>query len=1272
MSRGKSKAQLELELKQAESQITALEQQVQELKARVEGANHVPYQQSAQKLSKLLELLPVGISILDENRLVVFQNSALLKILDFNIDDLQKGAYTKRQYMDGNELPMPADGFASNQAEKQGTAVYNVETGVIKENGETIWTNVSAVPVNFEDWKTVIVTADITGHKRAEKALRESEEKYAALFENAAVPAALTKMPEGVFDDVNQAFQSVYGYTREEVAGKTSVEIGMALPAERIQAYRGLEELGLGTLQDNERHLRTKEGEARVGLINVNKVVISGQDYAITTIHDVTERKRAEEALQTAYQRFHIILSSLYGGILLVNNDSQVEFANEAFCNLFDLNESPEKLIGFSAPEMIIKISAAYADPTAAVTRIREILAGGQPVRGEELAMARGRTYMRDFIPIVLNGKQYGRLWNHIDITERKRAEEALRQSEENFSKAFKSSPAALLITRLADGKFLELNDAYTAIVGYEHQELLGRHTKDFNIYIHPSDRQAIVEQLQRRGSVRDFETSIRHRSGSIRHVIANQELLTFNNEACILTHLLDITQRKRAEENVRRFQLLAAHSRDIILFMRRESGRILEANSAAEQAYGYSRDEILELAIRDLRAPDTMGLTSEQMAQADAAGILFETVHRRKDGSTFPVEVSSQGATVDGVRTLVSVVRDITERKQMEQKLRESEHKYSLLFDKLSVPTVVFQLPEGIITNVNEASEKLNGFTRQEQVGKTTTELGLVKPEDREMILTLLKRDGGIVNQEICITTGAGEIRFIMLNATVLTMDGSLHVITTWQDITDRKRAELALQKSEMRFSTIFENSPIAIGISRVSDRKIILANEALLHLYGYSREETIGRTTAELGIWANIEEQQHFIEALQTGHKVQGMEAVARQISGEERHVLIWGELFEISDELCLVAQIVDITEWRHAEQNLKESEERFSIAFHASPVAQAITLTSAGELLVVNDAYCRLFEYSREELVGKSTIDLRLWENPADRQAALEELLTTGHIHLQEINIRTQSGEIRTALTSIEPISWKGLPCVISSVIDITDRKQMEDDLRRSNAELEQFAYVASHDLQEPLRAVAGMVQLLQRRYQGQLDERADEYIHHAVEAADRMQSLINDLLAFSRVGRRSNPIEPVESKICLGVALRNLAVAIHESNALITADALPVVRADSTQLVQLFQNLIANGIKFQSRKEPQIHISAKLVKDAWLFSVQDNGIGIEPQYFERIFLVFQRLHTRREYPGTGIGLAICKKIVERHGGSIWVESMPGVGSTFYFTLPVREDE
>ena len=251
--------------------------------------------------------------------------------------------------------------------------------------------------------------------------------------------------------------------------------------------------------------------------------------------------------------------------------------------------------------------------------------------------------------------------------------------------------------------------------------------------------------------------------------------------------------------------------------------------------------------------------------------------------------------------------------------------------------------------------------------------------------------------------------------------------------------------------------------------------------------------------------------------------------------------------------------------------------------------------------------------------------------------------------------------------------------AAIRDISVRKKSEEhlvktvgELKRSNDELQQFAYVSSHDLQEPLRMVASYTQLLAKRYKGRLDSDADEFIAFAVDGCNRMQGLIQDLLAYSRAGTNGKVFCEVSAEDALQQALTNLRITIEQSGAVVSHDSLPAIKTDETQLTQVFQNLIGNAIKYRSTEAPRVHVSAaNNVSNEWIFSVRDNGLGIAPQYFERIFVLFQRLHGRNEFEGTGIGLAICKKVLERLGGRIWVESQPEKGSTFYFALPERDD-
>ena len=428
-------------------------------------------------------------------------------------------------------------------------------------------------------------------------------------------------------------------------------------------------------------------------------------------------------------------------------------------------------------------------------------------------------------------------------------------------------------------------------------------------------------------------------------------------------------------------------------------------------------------------------------------------------------------------------------------------------------------------------------------------------------------------------------------------------------------------------------------------------------------------------------------------------------RHVDGHTTDVLYNATLYRGEDGKVqgVFAAARDVTERKRLEEELHVASLYARSLLEAS-LDPLVTISPEGRITDVNDATELVTGTPRGRLIGSDFSDY--FTEPDKARVGYRQVLAEGLVREYPLTIRHADGHLTDVLYNavVYRNETGQVEGVFAAARDVTERKRAETELTRyrdhleelvqqrtselrtanahlerataelvrSNQELEQFAYVASHDLQEPLRAVTGYLSLLERRLGAQLDDDARHQIDGAVRGAARMHSLITDLLALSRIGTRGQTFKTADLNALFRQSLEGLRASIDETGAKITRDPLPTLPVDANQMVQLVQNLVGNAIKFRGKLVPEIHVGAEEQADRWLFSVRDNGIGIEPQYFERIFLIFQRLHTRSLYPGTGIGLAVCKKIVERHGGTIWVESQPGRGSTFYFTIRKEKNQ
>jgi PAS domain S-box-containing protein len=771
------------------------------------------------------------------------------------------------------------------------------------------------------------------------------------------------------------------------------------------------------------------------------------------------------------------------------------------------------------------------------------------------------------------------------------------------------------------------------------------------------------------------------------------------------------------------------------ILFYDKE-GRLIAANQSAKKIAGIPESEYISLnlfndpniALKKQRLIDERVIKFQFKMD-------FENIRKTgyynptRSGTAyldFAISVVDSGYLVQ--------IQDITERKKIEEILTENEKKYRELVENAN--SIIIKMDKkGRITFFNEFAEKFFGFNKEKIMGKNVIGTMVPETESsgrnlQKVINGIIKDPEAHINMENeNVTCDGKKVWVAWTNKGIYDDNGEVTgVLSIGTDISKRKHAEVELQKAhnnmelKVRKRTSELNESNDALRKEIQERKYVeealiksrnyldkiinsiadpvfvkdkqhrwvLLNDAYCKLMGYSREEILGKSdynffsSREADVFWEKDE-----EVFKTGAENVNEEEFTD--SNGNLHVLVTKKTLyvDISGEKCIVASIRDITERKKAENELRRSERKLKIAMDMAKLVPWEYDVSSN-LYTFDDQFYKLYCTTSDKEGGSKMSPEEYARKfiPPDESSIVKdkiaEALETDDPDFSgkvEHSIIRADGKKRFILVRSEIIKDdKGRTIKIYGVNqDITERKKAEEkleeiieELERSNYELQQFAYITSHDLQEPLRTIASFTQLLERRYGGQLDSDADEFIEFIVDAAVRMKEMIQGLLEYSRVGTQKVEFKEVDMNMELDQALSNLNALINKNKAEIAHDSLPKVMADSDQMVRVFQNLVGNAIKFRKPDEtPKIHISCQIDKknSEYIFEVSDNGIGIEKEYKDKIFEVFKRLHAMGKYEGTGIGLSVVKKIIEQYNGRIWVESEWGNGSTFYFTLPIN---
>jgi PAS domain S-box-containing protein len=1130
---------------------------------------------SEAKFKAVFDNAPVGISLLDAQRNLLEANDTLGQMIGMDKRRLADGGYRKRKYIreDGSEIPTTE--LASTRAIVERRAVRNVVNGIVVEDGEIIWTQVSAAPLGLDDPRFVVITQDITNRKKAEEKLRESELRFSRIFEHSPVAIGISRIRDDELTEVNAAMCALSGYSRQELLGHTVVELGIWVD-----------------LQDRQSLIERLHLESRV--INLE-----------TSLRHKSGR-------------------------------------------LVDILMSAEIIDIYNETSLVIQL---------------------------------------------------------VDITERKQAESSLLESEEKFRKAFLTSPDSININRLEDGIYVSINPGFTQILGYTEEEVLGRSSLGLQIWENLEDRQRLVEGLRKDGFVSNLEARFLGKEGRVKWGLMSASMIELNGVPHILSVTRDITKRKQAEEKVRALQQFSAATLDALsahLCVLDENGFIISVNQAWREfadtnppcPAGHFIGTNYLAVCDDARGKDAEGASEvAQGIRAVMSGSLDDfhleyPCHSPEENRWFVAKVTRFFQN-DLVRIALAH-ESITERKQAEEKLRESERKYRDLLNEMKDSVWVSDLEMNFM-DANDTALRVTGYTRDEILAMKISDLATrTDPEQFSALLEKLSKDTAVMFEALHRAKDGREIP-VEVNVSLMTFEGKPAMMGIARDISERKQTEERLRESEEKYRGLIESLDSVIALVD-GDGRFGYMNEVAARQLGGTVQDFIGRSISELF--------PPEVAALQLSgiHKIfrEGRSHTSENLSfiqGQPR----WyrNNLQPIHDEHGTITQVLvnatDIHDLKTLQQELQELNETLEARvkertaqiqdLYDNAPSGYQSVDQNGNIISINQTGLRWLGYTKDELLGRHITTIF---PVAIVEANLPVLIRDGVIRDLEFKITRKDGSRFPVLLNAVAVYDQDGQFIRSrgTLIDITERKRAEDALKDAIQELEralrvkdEFLANMSHELRTPLNAIIGLSDSMLEGFTGDLNPKQQKYISTVLDSGQHLLSLINDILDLAKIGAGQVTLEPnlvAVNSVCQSSLLMIKQLALKKSLAVhIDIDEqIDFITADERRLKQMIVNLLTNAVKFTPAKgQVGLEVRGDRTNQWTRFTVWDTGIGISKEDQARLFQPFVQVNSSlvRDAGGTGLGLALVAQMARLHGGHVSLESEPGKGSRFSFTLP-----